>query len=67
MKPFKKFDQVYIARRVPGSPYVIGDRVTIISVTNTATKKNPVFRYYVAGAWIDHDALSETNPLAGMV
>lgn len=64
IKPFKKFDQVYVAHRVPGSPYCVGDQVTIVSVTNTATKRNPSWRYYVAGAWYSHDALTSTNPLA---
>lgn len=63
MKPFKKLDYLYITRHVPGSPYTIGNRVTVVNVTNTGTKKSPTWRYYVAGAWLDHDTLSTENPL----
>lgn len=64
MKPFAKLQDVFVVRAGPPTPYVIGDRVTVLSVVNTGTKRNPAFRYAVAGAWFDHDALSLTNPLA---
>jgi hypothetical protein len=64
LKPFRKLDRVFVAYRVPGSPYSVGEQVTIASVVNTGTKRNPTWRYYVAGAWFDHDALSLSNPLA---
>lgn len=60
---FKKLDEAFVTRHVPGAPYCVGDRVTIISVVNTATKRNPSWRYYVAGAWLNEDALSPVDPL----
>lgn len=64
-KPFKKLDYLFVTRPVPGTHLTIGARVTIASATNTATKRAPNWRYYVAGAWLDHDALSTVDPLAG--
>lgn len=61
---FKKFDEVFVAMRTAGTPYRVGERVNITSVSNVGTKRTPVFRYSVAGAWFDHDALSATDPLA---
>lgn len=57
LRPFKKLDQVTLAHHVPGCPYVIGEKMTVLSVVNTGTKRNPNWRYYVRGAWLDHDAL----------
>lgn len=61
--PLKKLQDAYVTRTIAGSPYVIGERVTVLSVVNNGTKRNPSFRYYVAGAWMDADALS-ADPVA---
>lgn len=53
---FRKLDRVKLSVFVPG-PYVIGDEMTVMSVVNNGTKRNPQWRYYVAGAWYDQDVL----------
>ncbi len=58
--PFKKLDQVFINRA--GFPQPIGTAVTIASVTNTGTKKNPTWRFYGFGMWFHADDVSATNP-----
>lgn len=63
MKPFKIGDEKYVGYHVPGSPYGVGERVVVMSVSNNGTRKNPTYRYYVRGAWYDHDALLESSPL----
>lgn len=65
VKPFKKLDEVYLSEYVPG-PYTVGERFTILSVVNNGTKRNPIWRYYVRGAWYDHDMLSVSDPLEGI-
>lgn len=65
VKPFKKLARVFVALRVPGAPYSVGEQVTINTVVNVGTKRSPTWRYYVPGAWLDHEALSATNPLEG--
>lgn len=60
-KPYKVGDEMYILYHVPGSPYGVGERVQIFSVSNNGTRKNPAYRYYVRGAWYDHEALSTEN------
>jgi len=59
--PLKKLQDAYLTRAV--APYVTGERVTVLLVVNNGTKRNPSFRYYVAGAWLDADALS-ADPVA---
>ena len=47
---FQKCSQVTVQRAgFPNHP--IGTIVTIASVVNTATKRNPEFRYYGNGLW----------------
>jgi hypothetical protein len=62
--PFKKLQDAFITRHVPGTDLAVGQRVTVVNVLNQGTKRNPAWRFYVTpAAWIDADALSPTNPL----
>lgn len=54
---FKKLEQAEVVAHVAGTSLFIGEVVTICSVVNTGTKRNPTYRYSVAGAWLDEDAL----------
>lgn len=67
VRPFKKLDAVYVAvLNRPGCPYLMGEQVTVTSVVNEGTKRNPVWRYLVAGWSFYQDQVSATDPLAGM-
>ena len=65
-KGFRIGDRVFVTRHIPGAHYVMGDQATVVSRSNHGTKKKPVWRYYIHGAFVDPDALSATDPLAGM-
>jgi hypothetical protein len=60
--PFKKLDQVFITRA--GFPQPIGTAVTIASVVNQGTKRNPSWRFYGFGMWFNAEDVSATNPCA---
>ena len=56
--PLKKLDTAYINRA--GFPEPVGTRVTIASVVNSGTKRNPVWRFYARGMWFYVEDLSPT-------
>ena len=53
---FKKLDRVCLSVFVPG-PHQIGEPLTVASVINQGTKRNPKWRYAVSGAFYDEDVL----------
>lgn len=63
VKPYKIGDELFTQYHVEGSPYAVGERVSVFSVRNLGSKREPYYRYYVRGAWYDHEALGTSNPL----
>jgi hypothetical protein len=59
--PFRKLDRVFVARA--GFPQPIGTAVTLASVVNAGTKRNPAWRFYGFGMWFSAEDISATNPI----